>query len=65
MRWKSESYSVEAERLSYWHPWFAWKPVRLDNTTMCWLKYVLRKRYIRGHDMWGIPVYGYEYRDIK
>lgn len=32
-----------AKRLSRWHTWFAWHPVRVDEDTMVWLEIVYRK----------------------
>lgn len=29
--------------LAQWHLWFAWYPIRVDETTAAWLMYVERK----------------------
>lgn len=44
MRWKSKKSKVE--RLTNWHRWFAWHPVKvneLNDQTTVWLEFVHRK----------------------
>lgn len=36
MRW-GNSYT---ENLRYWHPWWAWYPVRLNSSRWVWLEWV-------------------------
>lgn len=37
----------ERIRLEEWHPWFAWKPVRLEGRDCRWLEWVQRRgKYI-------------------
>lgn len=31
-------------KLSQWHKWFAWYPVRIDEDTIVWMSYVERKK---------------------
>lgn len=36
-----------------WHPWFAWRPIRLGSRDCRWFEYVLRKgRYGYGYWNW-------------
>jgi len=50
------------EKLSKWHKYFAWYPVRVSNNTCIWLGYVERKAkyysYFVGIEKW-------EYREIQ
>lgn len=39
MRWR-----VVDERK--WHPWFAWRPVRLPDNRRAWLEVVSRKEFV-------------------
>ena len=39
MRWRSETYEEKKKRLETWRPWFAWRPVMIDNERV-WLEWV-------------------------
>lgn len=43
-----ETYEEWEARLSDWHPWFAWHPVRLGSHDCRWLETVMRKGTIYG-----------------
>lgn len=47
MRIKSKTYEVKENefeaRMSEWHNWFAWYPVRISDTELVWLQIVKRK----------------------
>ena len=43
MRWRVEKPGAEERTLAEWHKWFAWYPVKLDDTTKVWLCTVQRK----------------------
>jgi hypothetical protein len=34
---------LREERLSKWHKWFAWRPVRINDEHMVWLEFVFRR----------------------
>ncbi len=57
MRWKYETYKQRETRLSKWHIWFAWYPVRYDGTAY-WLECVERKAIFT-------HIHGYEYYEYK
>lgn len=42
MKWHSESYSTKMDRLSKWHTWFAWCPIRIGDE-IYWLQTVERR----------------------
>ena len=54
MRWKRETAQEQYKRLTDWHEWFAWRPIRLstidqasqrliDTTEIVWCETVMRK----------------------
>ena len=54
MRWKRETAQEQYKRLTDWHEWFAWRPIRLstidqasqqliDTTEIIWCETVMRK----------------------
>ena len=43
-RWQKEKAARDARRIS-WRPWFAWRPVHIDEGPWVWLEWVERKRY--------------------
>ena len=47
-----EKEELKVQKLTSWHKWFAWKPVRLtyDKHEVRWLGFILRKGRCRGHD---------------
>ena len=36
-----------------WHPWFAWRPVRLEQGGLAWLRQTWRRRYLP--PAWFVP----------
>jgi hypothetical protein len=36
-------YMARVDRLLEWHPWFAWRPVRVDSGDCRWLEWVERR----------------------
>ena len=51
------------EPLSEWHPWFAWKPVRVNDDFILWLCYVRRRLVIDDEGNWaGGYIDHWEYR---
>lgn len=60
MNWHSESKTTKRERLASWHPWFAWKPVRIGER-IYWLEMVERILFERvGTNFEGDRVNYYE-----
>ena len=47
-------------RLEQWHPWFAWRPIRVDARTCVWLEFIERKG-IRQYS-YGGPGWCWSYR---
>lgn len=43
MKWRSESVQECVARISQWHRWFAWYPVRIGSE-IYWLETVERRR---------------------
>lgn len=50
----------EYEPLTNWHPWFAWRPVRVDRRQCVWLETVQRKGQL--HACWDKLFWTWEYR---
>lgn len=40
---KSLKFIKKCADRSWWHRWFAWYPVRVENNQCCWLEFVYRK----------------------
>ncbi len=38
-----ETWDEKVARLEQWHPWFAWRPVRLGSHDCRWLEWLVRK----------------------
>jgi hypothetical protein len=53
----SKKASVNCEE---WHRWFAWRPVRISPTEICWLEWVERKCTYNGN--WAGGDWENEYR---
>ena len=54
-------------RRQQWHPWFAWRPVRVDARTCIWLETIERKgirEYGYGGSVWDWT-YRYEGQEFK
>lgn len=50
------------DRLSEWHLWFAWRPVRIGSHDCRWLETVQRRgAYWEG---WGEAFWDWEYRSL-
>jgi hypothetical protein len=47
------------KRIQEWHPWFAWRPVRLADHDCRWLEIVERKAWYRS----SFP--DWEYRSVQ
>jgi hypothetical protein len=48
-----ELWQIKYNRLSSWHPWFAWKPTRMAGHECAWLERIERKGYMhRGFWHW-------------
>jgi hypothetical protein len=65
MKRNCESYKQKTARLWTWHPWFAWRRIRIHNEgsddTCVWLEYVAR----RGKVTYASdPDYSWEYASI-
>lgn len=47
-----ERADIRREKLSCWHKWFAWRPIRLtsDEHEVRWLEVVYRKGRLRGSE---------------
>lgn len=61
MRFNCESREVKHARLSDWHRWFAWHPVRVGPSDCRWLEYVERKGTL--HVGWDMSCFWtWEYR---
>jgi hypothetical protein len=44
MRFNCRTSSQEKRNLLEWHPWYAWHPVRIPDSTQCvWLERIERK----------------------
>ena len=43
---KEQRASDKEKRLSEWHRWFAWKPIRMtpESTEVRWLEFIYRKK---------------------
>lgn len=66
MNWPSESKAAKRDRLTQWHKWFAWVPVRIGER-MYWLETVDRKLFERvgtSYDGEQIEYYKSLYRAI-
>lgn len=50
-------------RLSHWHKWFAWYPVRIDTWRIAWLETV--ERCGNYHAVFGRLEWEFEYREIE
>jgi hypothetical protein len=48
------------QRLSHWHTWFAWFPVRLQDNQCAWLERIERKGTL--NPSWDEAWWSYEYR---
>jgi len=44
MKYRSEGPAAYVLRMSRWHRWFAWRPVRVGTHECRWLEFVERKR---------------------
>jgi hypothetical protein len=44
VRWHSESWDTARTRLTQWHRWYAWFPVRVGEQRV-WLEWIERKLY--------------------
>jgi hypothetical protein len=49
-------------RLEQWHPWFAWRPIRVDSKHCVWLEWMERKG--RENTGYGGPWMYWDYREI-
>lgn len=60
----SEKEEIRREKLSTWHKWFAWKPVRLehDNHEVRWFGWIFRKGMAR-HDGEGGVWWNWKYAE--
>ena len=58
----AERLTSREKRLSDWHGWFAWHPVRIENNRCAWLELVMRKgrRVHSWHEAW----WDFEYRTV-
>lgn len=56
MRWKSETIDERRKRLETWRPWFAWRPVVVDNERV-WLEWIFRRTKMHYA---GLGEYSYE-----
>lgn len=61
MRWKTETFNERRDRLGKWRPWFAWKPVMIENERV-WLEWIYRRIKIQ-HGVYGEALYETEYAD--
>ena len=48
MRWNTETFAEKCKRLETWRPWFAWRPVVIDNERI-WLEWIFRRTKV----YWG------------
>lgn len=46
MKFKIDSKSVKDERKKQWHNWFAWYPVRINESETVWLEDIQRKGFL-------------------
>ena len=46
MKFKIDSEQVRNDRRKKWHAWFAWYPVRLNESEVAWLEFVQRKGFL-------------------
>lgn len=47
-------------RLTHWHNWFAWRPIRIGPRHCVWLETIQRKG--RENTSYGGPSYDWDYR---
>lgn len=47
------TWDVKLKMLQQWHPWFAWRPVRVGENDCRWLEYVERREFSESyHEDW-------------
>ena len=56
-----ETFEEKRERLSHWHRWFAWRPVRISDHDYRWLEYVERKAELDLHAF----MFVFDYRPLR
>lgn len=61
MRWRSETFNEKRKRLETWRPWFAWRPVMIDNERV-WLEWIYRRTKVHCGSF-GDTLYETEYGD--
>lgn len=54
-----EVINARAKRVSVWHDWFAWRPIRTGNRQCVWLETVKRIRVDGGYNGW------WDYRELS
>jgi hypothetical protein len=61
MRWNTETFAEKCKRLETWRPWFAWRPVVIDNERI-WLEWIFRRTKVYYGGM-GDVMYEVEFTD--
>lgn len=59
MKFNRKSKKLRRKELEQWHNWFAWYPVRINDTTLVWMERIQRTKHYDwiGEDGWSTTFY--------
>lgn len=60
---RTEKAVAKERRLEQWHPWFAWRPIRIAPTECVWMEWIERKG--RHEYSYGGPSWYWDYRVVE